>query len=184
MVADDLNPCDYETLDEYLIIAGTPFSPAFFHGNMVALLCISHGCDHDLWQTIQQSYAFLENSQSQIFKLFKILFFNTKAQFEADEIELDLMLPAEELPISHRLESLSDWCEGFLQQLTTKQPEQLLRLPEVQEIVADFAQIKEVSSQEDDSEENERAYTEMVEFVKIGALLIREESLNLALSKQ
>lgn len=179
MLMDETNPLDYEILEEALIAVGAPFSLTFLHGCMAAQLCIGDGHEVDVWRTLEKTYFFLQDPQSTINKLFKVLFFRTLAELRSEGVMLTLMLPDESYSLVSRLESLVDWCEGFLQGLSCQPPEGFLELPQVKEIIEDFTHLKEISCQEEETEENEKAYTEMVEFVRVAVLLVREEFLGL-----
>ena len=76
--------------------------------------------------------------------------------------------------LSGRADALSSWCKGFLYGLgsgTTPDPEKVSI--EAGEIIRDFTEITHVGVEADDeNEENESAFAEVVEFVRVGVQLL------------
>lgn len=87
------------------------------------------------------------------------------------------MLPPDELPLVQRLEALANWCEGFLEGVAAENLPKgtLMQYPMVNEVLEDLAQIKDLSFEAAATPENEKDYMEVVEFVRVGALLIHAE---------
>lgn len=88
-----------------------------------------------------------------------------------------LLMPDDALPLGIRTQALGEWCQGFVLGLSSGGVTAASALPEASaEILADIVGISGLSAQEQDSsEEDEVAYAELVEYVRMGALLIREE---------
>jgi hypothetical protein len=87
------------------------------------------------------------------------------------------MLPDDEQPIAERATALGQWCQGFLYGLGSSPIRDLEQLPgSIGEIVRDFTTLTQVGVNEADGlEDNESAYAELVEFVRVGAQLLFEE---------
>lgn len=168
---------DFEALEYLLIVASTPFSPSYIHGMMTGLLCIEEKEAVVSWKRLYQAIGCLQDPVSAIYKLFEKLFSCTLSELKNFESNLNLILPSDEQPLALRLEALADWCEGFIDgiKLTDINPELLLQNPTVKEVLSDFVQIKEVSSAAIESDSNENNYMQLVEFVRVGALLIHAE---------
>jgi len=97
------------------------------------------------------------------------------AALYADDMSFALVLPDEDAPQPERLEALAGWCQSFLAGLVAglsrRGVSSLTELPdEVQEIVADFAAIAQLDTEDDAAEEED--FMQLEEFVKVGALLI------------
>jgi uncharacterized protein YgfB (UPF0149 family) len=84
------------------------------------------------------------------------------------------LLPDDESALGERAEALSAWCQGFLYGLgsgTTADPSKVST--EAAEIIRDFTEITHVGvDAEDENEENETAFAEVVEFVRVGVQLL------------
>jgi hypothetical protein len=98
-------------------------------------------------------------------------------ELRGGEMDFQPLLPADHEELAVRTEALADWAEGFLYGLGGSADGAVLPLsPQCSEILSDFAEISragEVGSEEAELEEN--AYTELVEFVRVGAQLMHEE---------
>jgi uncharacterized protein YgfB (UPF0149 family) len=90
---------------------------------------------------------------------------------------LDPLLPDDEVPVADRAPALGEWCQGFLYGLGTSALPDPEHLPaQVAEIVRDLTAITRVGADPDESEEeNEQAYAELVEFVRVAVQLLHEE---------
>lgn len=86
------------------------------------------------------------------------------------------LLPDNDLPLGERLVALREWVLGFLNGYAVfaspKPP------AEVEETIADFAKIADVDMNTIESEEMEKSYSEVVEFLRIGTMLIRDNARN------
>jgi hypothetical protein len=89
----------------------------------------------------------------------------------------DLLLPEEEQPIDARTAALAQWCQGFLYGLGSRVIQDASGLPgEAGEVVRDLSEITRVGIDVSDSlESNESAFTELVEFVRVGVQLVFAE---------
>ncbi len=90
------------------------------------------------------------------------------------ELGFSLLLPDDDAPLARRVEALGQWCAGFVYGLATVEDVELDELSEeVQEVVRDLTQISRAGLTPDaDTEADEEAYAEVVEYVRIGAQLI------------
>ncbi|MGE0624945.1 MAG: UPF0149 family protein [Pseudomonadales bacterium] len=97
------------------------------------------------------------------------------ASLHADDMSFALLLPDEEAPQSERLQALAGWCQSFLAGLVAGLSRRgiasLTELPdEVQEIVADFAAIAQLDTEDEAAAEED--FMQLEEFVKVGTLLV------------
>lgn len=84
------------------------------------------------------------------------------------------LLPDDAIPLSERVLALVEWCEGFLLGLASRPGLDLSECSEeLQEIVKDFTEFTQAGlSSEGDQELEENAYTELVEYIRVGVQLI------------
>ena len=101
---------------------------------------------------------------------------HTRDALTAGEL-LQPMLPPDDAPVAERAPALGEWCQGFLYGLGTSALPEPERLPEqAAEVVRDLMAISRVGVDPDESdEENEQAYAELVEFVRVAVQLLHEE---------
>ena len=103
----------------------------------------------------------------------------TARQLDDAEMGFELWLPADEEPLEDRTISLAQWCSGFLAGLGSAGPLDHLS-PEAGEAIGDLQQIARVELTVPPggggaSEEDETAYAEIVEYVRVVAMTMREE---------
>jgi len=105
------------------------------------------------------------------------LYFLTSETLSGAEMAFEPLLPDDDQSLEERTRALSQWCVGFLYGLGSGAVQDLSRLPgEIGEVVKDFDEITRVGVDAGDSEEqNESAYAELVEFVRVGVQLVFEE---------
>lgn len=104
---------------------------------------------------------------------------STLAQFDDDEFAFSLWLPDDEEPLEERAVALARWCSGFLAgigsggQLDALSQEAREAIGDLQEIAR--AELSAPLGDEKENEEDEAAYTEIVEYVRVVALVLRED---------
>jgi uncharacterized protein YgfB (UPF0149 family) len=104
---------------------------------------------------------------------------NTVQQLADEDLGFALWLPDDEESLEERTIALAQWCSGFLAGLASGGQLDALS-EEAAEAIEDLQQIAraELSSPAGDtgeSEEDEVAYAEIVEYVRVVALMMREE---------
>lgn len=98
-----------------------------------------------------------------------------RAQLTNSGLGFDLLLPDDELPLATRVEALAGWCEGFLAGFGNGAAGRRDReLPaDVRELLDSIGQIALAEADgEDDNEEGERHYMELVEFLRVAVLTV------------
>jgi len=109
------------------------------------------------------------------------------AQVEARLREPDLgyapLLPDDESPLAERVRALAEWCEAFVDGFSVLRGEARVRLsPESEELLVDISAIAgelEPESLAQGSEDDERDYAEIVEFLRIAVISLYTENARL-----
>ncbi len=99
----------------------------------------------------------------------------TLRQLDDTDLEFELMLPSdEELDLAGRTAALAEWCNGFAFGVGASGRDSDSLAEQSREFLYDVARIAqaEVAEEEDD----EAAFTEIVEYVRMGVLLTRTEA--------
>lgn len=103
------------------------------------------------------------------------LYDGTRKAFGDDGMSFAPLLPDDDAPLSERAGALGAWCEGFVFGLGLGGLGSRSELPrDAGEVVNDFSEIARVDTESDMGDEGEAAYAELVEYVRTGALLVRE----------
>lgn len=89
------------------------------------------------------------------------------------------LLPADDEPAARRTEALAHWCEGFLHGLVSSERstelEKRLAAEPIADIIRDMLEMTRAVADGTDAREEEQAYVEIVEYLRIAAQLVYEE---------
>jgi len=103
----------------------------------------------------------------------------TVRQLQDEEFGFALWLPDDDEPLEERIIALGRWCSGFLAglvcggQLDALSPEAAEAIEDLQQIAQ--AEMTSQGSEESDAEEDEIAFAEIVEYVRVVALMMHED---------
>lgn len=92
------------------------------------------------------------------------------SQIIAEDLSFQPMLPDDGESIDIRLEALGEWCGAFLEGFKTLEHSEN---EEIDETLADFLEISKVDPNVENTPDAESSYIEVVEFVRVGAMLIQ-----------
>lgn len=96
----------------------------------------------------------------------------SRAQFEDRDFGFALLLPEDDAPLAERSEALFDWCRGFLGGFGLAAGKGPPLSEEGREALDDLARLAAATPEPDGDEEDEAAYAEIEEFVRVAALLL------------
>jgi yecA family protein len=165
-----------ERVDAALARLGSTQSVAELHGALTGLFCARGRVDKEEWMKAVAREADLGLQQEER-DVLGLLHAETERQLNDPLLEFQPVLPAEGEVLQERVAALGEWCQGFLLGLTeggVKDPEGLPG--DAAEVVRDLVNISRAGSYElGDSEEDEEAYAELLEYVRAGVLLLNEE---------
>lgn len=99
------------------------------------------------------------------------LYTSIQKQLDAEDLSFCPMLPNDdEETIQIRLEALGDWVSAFLEGFNSTEH---LKNEELTETLTDFGEIAKVDPNVENTPDAESSYIDLVEFVRVGTLLIR-----------
>jgi uncharacterized protein len=109
-------------------------------------------------------------------ELLSRLFRDCRAQLDDPGFAFEPLLPGEDESLVERADALVQWCRGFLGGLGLAGVGADRQLSEDSaEILRDFGAIAASQFEYDDAEEDESALTEVLEFIRVGVLLLHAE---------
>lgn len=151
----------------------TKFDAAQTHGLMCGLICATSGKANPHWE----SMLFGKQKESPTLAILQQLYETSYHQMSEFSFEFSLLLPEDTDDINQRTEALGLWCQGFLTGLEqSKIPIQNHPSPEIAEALDDLIEISQVNYGDiADDDEDETAYFELVEYVRLAALMIFHE---------
>lgn len=102
------------------------------------------------------------------------------AQLQDPDMALELWLPDDDQPLAQRTKALGQWCSGFLAALGSHDTRSLEALSEEgKEALGDVAEIARADigppEGELQNEEDEQAFAEIVEYLRVVVLLLQED---------
>lgn len=156
-------------------------SPSEIHGELTASICLGTQADDIVdWacDALEIDQDLEEYSHQQLEPLEK-LYNLTVSQLKNMEFDFQLLLPDEEEEgISESLRELKNWCTGFMNEMESDENAQasLEKLSqESGDVISRFREVIEVDEDVANTEENLAAFVELVEFIRMGVLLIYME---------
>ncbi len=162
------------------------------HGILCGLLCARGEVDEEEWVALMIADAPAGGAGGAIIRpsfaagsapmsmneeraLLNDLYEATVRDLGAPDLVFMPLLPDDSEPLGRRAEAVSDWCRGFLYGLGVGGIEDHETMPEdMREIIADIIEISRASSETDESEEDEHAFMELVEYLRAGVTLVYE----------
>lgn len=169
----------YSDLQQALEALEPPLYPSEVHGGLCGLLCGTGRPDAASWLgTILPGLDEENLLHRDAIALLKDVHNTTVQQLNDPTCDFHLLLPDDDVSLQDRVNALGDWCQGFLTGLSMGGVTDVEALPEdVAEIIRDMSQIAGASTSYDlqETEEDEEAYQELVEYIRVGTLLINEE---------
>ena len=173
----------YEAITTALQDCGAPFDPAEVHGLISGILTATRDLGASMnslrdfiapaedVDTATADDASYQNGLAILVQLCR----TTADQLADHNFDFQLLLPNDETSLTIRTESVGFWCQGFVSGLGEG------RLPldtenhstELNDIIHDLSAIAQIDSTDVvDSEEEEVAYTELVEYVRVAVMTI------------
>lgn len=167
---------DYDAVQDALAAVGAPIDAAEAHGLLCGMLSAAGEADAAQWMAqVLDGTEPRGDAARQVLEQLASIYEETRRGLDDSNLSFHLLLPAETLPIAQRARCLGAWCNGFLFGLGSgAAPSERLSGGEVAEALTSLADIARVDS-EAAASDDEGAYTELVEFVRVAALLIREQ---------
>ena len=170
-------PITHAQIGELLATLRFGVDPSDLHGSLTGYLCAGGHADARDWlaalqlQTDEAEAAAAANSA-----LLQQLFRECSAWLDDPDLRFELLLPAADTPLDVRADALVEWCRGFLGGIgLAGRTETDGYSPDCDEILHDFGTIAASHFEYSDSEEDESALVEVIEFIRVGVLLLHSE---------
>jgi len=167
----------YESVDDALRRLECDVEPAECHGMLCGMLCSPQRFDADQWLRHVTGYPELPvEAGTAPAETLGELARDTLSAMNTDDFSFHLLLPADEQPLSRRTAALGGWCRGFLSGFGLTRPDMTQLSTDSREFLADLGRISQVDAREAGAEVAEASFFEIVEYARMGAILLREET--------
>lgn len=163
---------DYKTFEDLLSLMPTELSPAEFQGIALGLLAWNNPS-----RAAQEWSSLLTQECVCICPELKVLFEGAWNGLKDTHYGLKLYLPCDEFPLYLRTLAISQWCRGFMFGLGLMGfDSRMLSNSLISEALQDISQIVNIQIHpNENSEECERDFFELVEYLRMATLLIYSE---------
>lgn len=169
-------PIDFDVLTQCLANHEMVVDGAEIHGMMCGMLCGGMPLSEQQWLVVlQDTMNQGEPIADTVIEQLQQVFNETCQQLVDGQFGLNLLLPDDEQPINDRGLALINWVQGFMAGFGLFQQKLSQCSEEVREALEDFSDIARMEEPMNDDDESEQALQEVVEYVKISALLCFNE---------
>jgi uncharacterized protein YgfB (UPF0149 family) len=169
-------PITYAELGEILAHAHFGIGASDLHGSLTGYLCAGGSADARHWLDALELTPDAGEANAIPPALLERLYADCAGWLDDPEAGFEPLLPAADAALAARADALVEWCRGFLGGLGLAGAGHEGALSdEAQEILGDFAAIAATRFEYSNTEEDENALTEVIEFIRVGALLLHAE---------
>ncbi len=168
---------NYTHIESLLLRVDCQYSAAEIHGVACGLLAVNINADDELWlgQIFQERDA-QNASQQGTSRELKFYIQQIRTQMQDSNLEFSLLLPDDDAALAVRVEAMQEWTQGFLLGVSLAGLKDFSTLPkDSKELMDDFIDISSAGQFDTQDEESEEAYWHIVEYLRLGVLLISEE---------
>ncbi|MCC7410647.1 MAG: UPF0149 family protein [Gammaproteobacteria bacterium] len=177
----DVSPA-YDQLAGALRDADALVGAAQCHGMLCGMLCGANDVVEALWEEyVLGDVPAGAGTLAECGALMRRLLVATQESLISPDMDFAILLPDDEHALAERVEALREWCEGFLFGFGSMAGNDFSAQPEAtREFITDLREFSRLDDEpEITGEENEAAFTEVVEYLRAGVLTARTERLTL-----
>ncbi|EEZ79884.1 MAG: YecA family protein [Candidatus Thioglobus sp.] len=167
------NNLDYDELKDTLHSLNTDDTVSSAHGILCGFACVKPDLALDDWLgEILVSIDLNNVNEKTQHEYLAQIYNNTLIQLNDETLDFQLLIADEDCQLREQAQTLIQWCQGFLVGLG------LFKIQthdeDVLEMIKDFGEIAKLEIDVLDNEKNAQDLNEIIEFVRIGTLLIQE----------
>lgn len=170
---------DFDELANHLFDQGIQSSPSELHGCLAGLLGGGAGRDASAGLA-GLGKALAIDVHGELADGLQQMYARTAASAESETLHFHPLLPGDETELVQRAQALADWCRGFLsgfaQARVTAGLTEAGVAADSAEALRDFAAIAQADAEDDDADEAEHAYAELVEYLRVAAMNVIADS--------
>lgn len=172
---------NFNDLNKLLIDARAGSRAAECHGFLCGYLCINKNVEEEMFREILLADAADEVIFDECCVQITELASEINTQISSSDFELQLLLPDDDRPLQERSFALTQWCQGFLSGLGIAGMVDTGSISvESRELIDDMYKICRMNAEETggSGEEEESALVELIEYVRMGAIMMHDEFQN------
>ena len=167
------NILDYDNLKSILHPLNTDDTISAAHGILCGFACVKPDLSLDDWLNEVLVNIDLNNlNEKSAHEELAQVFNETLSQLNDETLDFQLLIADEDARLGEQANTLIEWCQGYLvglglQKVSTTDEDVL-------EMIKDFSEISKLDAAVLDTEQNAQDLNEIIEFVRMGTLLIQE----------
>jgi uncharacterized protein YgfB (UPF0149 family) len=174
---------DFDSIEQMLAAAGASWEASEAHGAFCGRACLSGAASIRLWiADLLGNPDGADVLAGERAAALERLAATALLSLEAGDMGFNLLLPDDGTSLTLRTAGLADWCHGFMHGLVAAggadagPQEDALEAEVVGEILDDFSEITKAGAAADEGEVSEAAFVELVEYVRVSAQLVYDET--------
>ncbi len=168
---------DFIKLSDLLYRVQSMVNASECHGFLCGQICVSGQPDDELWQEFLDVQSRDDDLVYECYLYIQSLIMEITDLIQSPDLEFQLLLPDPDSPLEERVDALADWCHGFLNGFGLGSDFRGEGFSEdCHEILTDYSKICRVGLDDETDEEDEWALTDLVEYVRMGAIIIYDET--------
>jgi uncharacterized protein len=146
--------------------------PSELHGSLTGFLCAGGKAEANHWLgALQITAPMAAEADPALIQLYR----ECASALDDPELRFEPLLPVADKIVDVRADALVDWCRGFLGGLGLAGGSPTSMSDDASEILRDLGTIAGSRFEYENAEEDESALEEVVEFVRVGVLLLHTE---------
>jgi len=172
-------PISFVEVEKVLTDVGSMTAPGEAHGIICGRLCAEGASADPRWMAHILGDEPRAEAVGRCDAVLHALLERTERDLDAQQLALRLVLPGDNEPLTARTEALGEWCQGFLLGFALTGFHDVSVLSgEAQEFLRDVREIARVDADaaSEGSEEDESAFAEVVEYLRVGLMVVYEET--------
>jgi uncharacterized protein YgfB (UPF0149 family) len=168
---------DFDELARALRALNAGLGAADLHGSLCGYLCAGGQAAQPFLEAVSLQELLQAGADEQARSAVSRLFRATGADLDDDQFRFEPLLPSSDCPVAERTDALLQWCKGFVGGLGLGGFADESRLSvDGREVLRDLLEIARSHVDHDSDEEvDETALAELIEFARVGAMLLRED---------
>jgi uncharacterized protein YgfB (UPF0149 family) len=172
------NQIEFATLKSILLKGNADYQAAESQAIACGMLVVNMAADKLQWvQLLVGDIDPDDKPQHQAVAMLGQLFDETRQQLQDSNLAFELLLADDDTPLVKRVEMVQEWCRGFVLGMAMSGVKNDKGLPEdTQDFLSDMIEIGNAGElQLGDDNESEASLAEIIEYIRMGVLLINEE---------
>ncbi|WP_448569135.1 UPF0149 family protein [Thalassotalea ganghwensis] len=163
---------DFATVQAIITAENVKAHGAEIHGVLTGLICAGYSFEsNDYLSLVNDMLNNGEGLPNKLKVTIKLMFSQIWQNLLDDSYSFSLLVPDDDESIEERGNAIAAWVQGYNLGFGLQQKNRAVLSDDVKEVLKDFGEIANLSDEFDHDEATEQAYFEILEYVRMSALL-------------